>query len=145
MEALLHDGVTKGYGGDMSVFGPSAQVPREQMAAFLMRMKFHAGDFAAPTGDPFKDVSVGNQFAGDIARLRDLQITTGCDQEGNFCPNDLVPRQQMAAFLMRAIHGNGSPPKAGSGAGRFADVNGDNPFQDYIAQVVDDGIMEACE
>lgn len=145
MEALLHDGVTKGYGGDTSVFGPSAQVPREQMAAFLMRMKFHAGDFAAPTGDPFKDVSAGNQFAGDIARLRDLQITTGCDQEGNFCPNDLVPRQQMAAFLMRAIHGNGSPPQAGSGAGRFVDVNGDNPFQDYIAQVVDDGIMEACE
>lgn len=145
MEQLLHDGVSKGQGGDPTTFGPTDPVPREQMAAFLMRMKYMGPDLPAPASDPFKDVPASNQFAGDIQKLHELQITVGCDDQGNFCPSELVPRQQMAAFLMRAIHGYDNPPPKGSGSGRFIDVGEDNEFRDYIAQAVDSGIMEACE
>ena len=42
-------------------------------------------------------------FEGDINRLAASGITAGCGGT-KFCPNSLVSREQMAAFLWRAIH-----------------------------------------
>jgi SpoIID/LytB domain protein len=50
----------------------------------------------------FADVQVSHPFAGEILGLSELGITTGCT-ETDFCPSDPVTREQMAAFLTRAL------------------------------------------
>ena len=69
------------------------------MAAFLVR----ALELEA-TGDTFDD-SRGHLFEGDIRRLAEAGITRGCNPPSNtrFCPDDNVTREQMAAFLRRAL------------------------------------------
>ena len=71
---------------------------REQMAAFLERAYDLAG---APEGmDPFVDDD-GSIFEAEIESLYHHGITTGCT-ETTFCPTDVVTREEMAAFLIRA-------------------------------------------
>jgi hypothetical protein len=48
----------------------------------------------------FGDVPSTNQFHGDIDAIADAQVTTGCGG-GNFCPDGVVTREQMAAFMNR--------------------------------------------
>jgi hypothetical protein len=67
------------------------------MAAFLARALS-----LPPAGrDHFADDD-GSTFEGDINRLAEAGITTGCG-DGRFCPDRPVDRGQMAAFLRRAI------------------------------------------
>lgn len=49
----------------------------------------------------FNDVPDSNIFHNDISWLANNGITTGCGDGTNFCPEDNVTRQQMAAFLRR--------------------------------------------
>ena len=55
----------------------------------------------------FRDVSPDSPFAGDIAWAAAAGITKGCNPPDNdrFCPTEPVTRQQMAAFLHRALAG----------------------------------------
>ncbi len=48
----------------------------------------------------FADVPDSNVFHDDIAAIADAGVTTGCGN-GNYCPEDPVTREQMAAFLNR--------------------------------------------
>lgn len=59
----------------------------------------------------FNDVPTNHQFHNAIAAIADAGITTGCGG-GNYCPDGLVTRGQMAAFLSRlgALQA-GSAPK----------------------------------
>jgi hypothetical protein len=84
-------------------FCPDDPVNRGQMAAFLVRA-FGYSDAGA--GNYFVDDD-GTVFEGAIDRLRVGGVTFGCNPPTNdrFCPDDLVTRGQMAAFLMRAITG----------------------------------------
>ena len=50
---------------------------------------------------PFTDTA-GHPFAADIEWLRQAEVTGGC-AGGRFCPDDLVTRDQMASFLVRAF------------------------------------------
>lgn len=51
----------------------------------------------------FTDVPDTNTFHGDIAWLADAGVTRGCNPPNNteFCPDDPVTREQMAAFMRR--------------------------------------------
>jgi spore germination protein len=100
-------GITTGCGssGGQLLFCPGDPVPRQQMAAFLIRAKgLTPLSSATPT---FADVPAGNPFYGWIERLFEQGITTGCGTNGSgqriYCPGEDVPRQQMAAFLIRAF------------------------------------------
>ena len=55
-----------------------------------------------PDPTPFQDVGSGDPFAADIAWAFQAGITVGCGS-GNFCPDGLVTRAQMASFLARAL------------------------------------------
>jgi hypothetical protein len=50
----------------------------------------------------FNDVPASSPFCPFIEELARLGITGGCGG-GNFCPGDPVTRQQMAAFLVKAL------------------------------------------
>ncbi len=97
IEWLAATGITKGCGADR--FCPDDLVTRGQMAAFLHRGLggiVEAGELIEFTDD---DDSV---FEADIEWLAATGITKGCG-DGVFCPEDRVTRQQMAAFLTRAL------------------------------------------
>ncbi len=53
----------------------------------------------------FRDVPPGYLFENDISWLADQGITKGCNPPINdlYCPDDVVTREQMATFLVRAL------------------------------------------
>jgi hypothetical protein len=75
------------------------------MAAFLVRAFGYIDDGG---GNLFVDDD-GSMFERDIDRLATAGVTMGCEAAPNaeFCPDGFVTRDQMAAFLHRAVMGEG--------------------------------------
>lgn len=120
-------------------FCPNDPVTREQMAAFIIRA---LGEFNPPTPatQRFTDVPPTNQFYNFIDRMAALNITMGCGS-GNYCPNSPVLREQMAAFLVRAL-GEPNPPNPTSQ--RFNDVPSSNQFYNFIDRMAVLNITQGC-
>ena len=78
-------------------FCPNQFITRGEMAAFLVR----AFDLPESSGDSFSDDD-RSFFEADIAALQTSGVTSGCST-GRFCPDRPVSRQEMAAFLIRAL------------------------------------------
>ena len=94
------------------------------MAAFLTRfLGLSAGAGSDLFGDDDRSV-----FEGDIDRLGTADITRGCNPPTNdrFCPDGVVTRGQMAAFLTRALG--------------LVDDGGDNDFVDDDSSVFEGDI-----
>lgn len=99
---LAESGITSGCNPPAnSNYCPSAKLTRAQMAALLVRALGYSN---TGTENWFVDDD-GSIFEDDIARLRVAGVTLGCNPPTNdrFCPNGLVTRGQMAAFLYRAL------------------------------------------
>ena len=94
--ALAAAGITRGCGA--ARFCPGEPVTRQQMASFLAR----ALDLEAAENGGFADVSPANVHGADIAALAAAGITRGCGPD-RFCPTEVVTREQMASFLVRAL------------------------------------------
>ncbi|HSK92558.1 MAG TPA: S-layer homology domain-containing protein [Candidatus Angelobacter sp.] len=93
---LAASGITSGC--DATRFCPNGAVTRGQMASFLARA------FALPPADRdyFTD-DAGSKHESNINRLAAAGLTFGCGGT-RFCPDGLVTRGQMAAFLYRAFN-----------------------------------------
>jgi hypothetical protein len=135
-------GVTVGCSGGGSNFCPNDPVTREQMAAFIVRS---LGEFSPPTpaSQRFTDVPPSNTFYNFIDRLAVLGITVGCNPPTNtmYCPSSAVTREQMAAFIIRAL-GEFDPPTPGSQ--RFNDVPPANVFYNFIDRMAVLNITLGC-
>ena len=79
------------------LYCPKQSVSRDQMASFLAR----ALNLPATGHDYFSD-DAGSPHEADINRLAAAGITNGC-APGSYCPGQPVLREQMAAFLHRAL------------------------------------------
>ena len=104
IERLAAAGITKGCNPPTNDrYCPDDFVTRGQMAAFLVRALGYTDNGA---GDLFIDDD-GSVFEADIDRLGTAGVTRGCNPPTNdrFCPDGLVTRGQMAAFLHRALGG----------------------------------------
>lgn len=95
IDRLKAAGITTGC--SPTTFCPQDPVTRGQMAAFLTR----ALNLPAAPSRGFND-TVGSIFENAIDRLAAAGITHGCGSD-RFCPGDTVTREQMAAFLHRAL------------------------------------------
>ena len=126
---LRHAGITTGCGTD--TYCPEGLVTRGQMAAFLNR----ALQLPAADQDYFSDDD-NSTFQDDINRLRHAGITTGCGTD-TYCPEGLVTRGQMAAFLNRALQ----LPAADQDY--FSDDD-NSTFQDDINRLRHAGITTGC-
>ena len=93
---LAAAGITTGC-TSAQVFCPKGLVNRDQMASFIAR----ALGLPAATMDYFSD-DTGSVHEADINRLATAGITNGC-ATGRYCPSQPVSREQMAAFLHRAL------------------------------------------
>ena len=106
----------------------------------------YAGGKLLATEEPmrFNDVAPGDLFYNDILRIAAREVTLGCGG-GNYCPSGvptgLVTREQMAAFIMRALGEHSPPPPATQ---RFADVPSSNPFYAYIERLAQLQITLGC-
>jgi hypothetical protein len=92
---LFEAGITTGC--TATKFCPKDPVTRGQMATFLAR----ALELPAATSDHFTDDN-GTAHEDNLNRLFEAGIITGC-APNKVCPNGIVNRQQMAAFLHRAL------------------------------------------
>ena len=92
---LAAAGITTGCA--VGKFCPIGNVTRAEMASFLVR----ALNLPSTATDYFSDDETSSHET-NINRLAAAGITTGC-AVGKFCPSGLVTREQMAAFLHRAL------------------------------------------
>lgn len=97
-----------------------------------------AAPLTAAGVDGFTDID-GNEHAAAIERVAALGITMGCNPPENdrYCPDALVTRGQMAAFLGRAL---GLPSAGPQG---FTDTAG-NTFAHDIDRLAAAGITRGC-
>jgi len=100
IEQFYLDGITSGCGSNN--YCPDAEVTRDQMAVFLLRAKYGSGYSPPPASGLFLDVSLNHWAVHWIEQLAAEGITSGCGN-GNYCPDTMVTRDQMAVFLVRAF------------------------------------------
>ena len=95
IQTIHAHGITTGCAPNL--FCPDSPVSRGEMAAFLVR----AFGLVGGGGNTFTDDD-GSFFETEIAALAASGVTSGCSP-GLFCPDRSVSRQEMAAFLIRAL------------------------------------------
>jgi hypothetical protein len=134
---MAAQGITMGCNPPTNdMFCPDSVVTRGQMAAFLVR----ALDLTDRLDDPFVDDD-DSIFEADIERLAAAGITKGCNPaEGNtkFCPDEKVTREQMAAFLVRALNYTDD-----GGGDLFIDDDG-SVFEPEIDRLGTAGVTKGC-
>lgn len=118
-----------------SRYCPDEPLRRSEMAALLTR----ALDLP-PASEGFRDVSSSHIYADEIGALARAGITYGCNPPTNdrFCPEDVVTRQQMASFFVRALD---MVPRSDS---PFSDVFSSNVHRRDIAALARSGITYGC-
>ena len=129
IEWLVDAGITNGCGSGR--FCPAEWVSRAQMASFIAR----ADALATATHDYFPD-DAGSLHEPDINRVAQAAITNGCGG-GLYCPASGVTREQMAAFLVRALS---LPATNGD---YFVDDEA-SPLEDAINRLAAAGITNGC-
>lgn len=84
-------------------------------------------------------MSVDHTFEQNIKWLADERITRGCNPPDNtqFCPDDLVTRGQMAAFLVQALG------LTDDGGGDLFDDDG-STFENDIDKLGTAGVTKGC-
>jgi len=128
-------GITKGCNPpDNDRYCPTNAVTRQQMAAFLAR----ALDLPQTSTDYFIDDN-GSIYEPDINSLAAAGITKGCNPPDNdrYCPQNTVTREQMAAFLARAL----DLPQTSTDY--FIDDNG-SVYEPDINSLAAAGITKGC-
>ena len=138
---LVASQVTVGIGSGL--YGVNDPVKRQSMAVFVLKAE-HGLCYTPPPCTPpglFADVPCPSPFADWIEAMFVEGITGGCGG-GLFCPQDTVRRDQMAPFLLKAVHGPGFvPPHC---TGRFADVPCPSLFADWIEQLERENVSAGC-
>lgn len=133
IELVAELGITRGCNPPFrDAYCPDDQITRGQMAAFLVRMLGLPGaqqDFFSDDND--------SEFEGDINRLAASGVTEGCAPT-LFCPDELVSRGQMAAFLVRGLGLD-----ADTEGNRFADDD-QSVFERDIELLATAGITRGC-
>ena len=83
-----------------AIGGLSAYTPA---ACGSERFKDVPCDFSTPGHSPSASYKAIEYIADAAHNAIHLQITKGCGDGTNYCPNDLCRRDEMAAFLSRAF------------------------------------------
>jgi hypothetical protein len=96
----------------------------------------------------FNDVQPSATFFDAANLMFEAGVTTGCVQSSDpatrqFCPGETVTRQEMAAFIVRAVTGTVTPAIYNP-TPYFQDVPTSNPFFPHIQKLMDLGITTGC-
>jgi hypothetical protein len=132
IELLRAAGVTDGCNANGDAFCPAESLTRGQLAKLLGR----ALQLPASQADYFSDDD-GSVYESAINAIADVGITSGCASD-EFCPDELVSRAELAAFLSRAL----DLPSASSD--HFADDD-ESPFHGHVNALAEAGITYGCD
>ncbi|MGH9381355.1 MAG: S-layer homology domain-containing protein [Thermoanaerobaculia bacterium] len=95
-------------------------------------------------GDSFLDVPRSNIFYRFVETIWHHRITSGCTTT-EFCPTQSNPRDQMAAFMLKAFEGPGyAPPACVAGQEMFNDVPAGSIFCPWIEELARRGVASGC-
>jgi S-layer homology domain len=104
-----------------------------------------------PTGvtAQFSDVPPTSAYFDAANLMYETGVTVGCvggstPQMRSYCPNDNVTREQMAAFIVRAVTGE-TTPALYNPTPYFADVPTTNSFFPHIQKLMELGITVGCD
>ena len=136
VSTLSADGVFEGTECDEG-FCPNETIDRATMAVWTVRV-LDGADPAPVSFTRFADVEATHPHGGFIERLAELEVTDGCGDGTNFCPDRAVTRAQMAAFLSRAFNLAEGPDPG------FSDVPADAWYATYVAKLAASGITSGC-
>ncbi|OGP73782.1 MAG: hypothetical protein A2V86_01400 [Deltaproteobacteria bacterium RBG_16_49_23] len=142
IQSIYGVGVTLGCSLNPLQYCPSNPVTRDQMASFLVRV-VDGTNASICLGTVFDDVTNVNPHCANIERLMALGITAGCTT-GMYCPGNNVTREQMAAFIVRAVEGGQFYEGVCAGLSPFNDVLQSSPFCRNIEQLVNLGTTAGC-
>jgi hypothetical protein len=143
VERLYAAGVTGGCATSPLAYCPDSPVTRGQMAVFLLKAAHGPTFVPPPAAGVFADVPSTDAFAPWIERLHAEGVTGGCATSPlRYCPSDPVTREQMAVFLLKAVHGSAYAPPAA--AGIFADVPAGDLFAPWIERLYAEGVTGGC-
>ena len=129
--------VIYGFAGTKSAFASSFQDSEVEAAAATAAttLQFHATSFY--------DVPGNYQFWRYIEGFYAQGITTGCSASPlSYCPGSSITRDQMAVFLLRAMHGASYQPPAATGI--FADPSVNLWMQAWVEEYYREGITTGC-
>jgi len=149
IDAIFTSGIATGCVQNASPidrrYCPSEDVPRNQMAAFIIKALQiaagqPAGGFTYTKTPYFTDVPSTYPYFSYIQRLRDLAITTVV---GTYSHLEEVSRGQMAAFIVRALQVEAGLPTESftySTTPYFTDVPAGSTYFSYVQRLKDLGI-----
>ena len=102
IEQLALEGVTSGCGNGS--YCPNLQITRAQLSVFILRA-LHGPQYTPPpaSGTTFSDVRISYWAASWVEQFAREGISSGCGN-GNFCPDDVVTRAQMAVFIANVFN-----------------------------------------
>ncbi len=93
-------------------------------------------------GDSFTDVPRSHWAYPYVETILHASVTLGCGV-ATYCPDVALTRAEMAALLLRAIHGAGWVPPPPTGT-VFTDVPVDHWAAGYIEQLAAEGLTNGC-
>lgn len=137
IEFIAERGITRGCNPPtVDRFCPGNSVTRAEMAAFLLGAigQVPAANFQGT----FSDVPAGVWYTPYVERLAELGITSGLG-DGNYGPDRLVSRAEMAVFLTRTF---GLP--VGTGSSFFSDVTPDQWYSAAVEAIRAAGVTTGC-
>jgi hypothetical protein len=144
VEALASHSITAGCANNPRRFCPDELVNRDEMAVFLGRAVRGINFVYGPTGTRFADVPLSHWAVGPIEQLYLDGVTGGCALSPlQYCPDNVVTRDQMAIFLLRAHYGGAYNPPGATGA-TFADVPASHWAAAWIEDIYRLGITSGC-
>jgi len=128
----------------MNIYHGGTDVPNQDISLYFDNIVIADGYIGPMTGAPCAPTSGtfidddDSIFEADIERLAAAGITKGCNPPMNdrYCPDDPVTRDQMAAFLVRALNLPAGTP------GTFTDDTG--IFEPTIEALAAAGITRGC-
>lgn len=132
VDCVFAQGISLGTGS--GTFGPDGMTRRDQMASFIVRTLEAAGYDVPAAGDQgFTDIA-GNAHADSINRLAAIGVTVGRTPT-TFVPQQLVRRDQMASFVVRAVeyaYGDDDFAVGEEPVPAFTDVGTSNVHRDNV-------------
>lgn len=110
---LRQRSVTAGCSATPLKYCPHDEINRGQLAIFVTRIATGGDGFESGASPRFADVPASHPYFRWIQKLSELKIYVPCKTANGFCPEEVVTRGQMAAFLvqLRELGKDFTPPE----------------------------------
>ena len=146
VNAMALYGITAGCGNND--YCPNDNVTRDEMAIFVVRAIYGSDNFTYNPTPYFTDVTPTTFAFKWIQKLKDLGVTAGCTTT-TYCPTEVVTRDEMAIFIIRARLGlniaGSSPTFTYPSTPYFTDASADNEFAfPWIQRMKLENITSGC-